>query len=432
MKYRSAHILLGLFALIIAMPKVMAQHTYSEGCLLSKAAFNAPHFYCECMEYAQQFVFPFEEEINDTVWFNATVDDLRQGISAYWFADCSATIEVYAFCTSYIPSFSMTVGANMMCDMDNAQINKKLDEMGEQAALLAKSLVPHVRVYPNKKGGSGKVYCYPYNQGPLSICEDPLPLQSGMVYVCDQPENVYRMEWSQIHSEGKAFIHWKQKKNLPCEIWLTLDSCTGEEIGRAQLSDSLHIYRPDSALLKEVRAQKRSVWMHVRHAENMTGRVAWYNNPYFMEEKLPTLEQSICLGKTLTVNHQAFKTDTAFTDTLWVIKDTLQMVDIRLTFEQPQLEYDTVRVRASVLPGGYRYKPSGTILYEFGDTIVEILRNEECTRRILLTVEEDTTDPEGTEEVEAGEARAYKYIRDGQLFILIDDRKYNVFGQQTK
>jgi hypothetical protein len=41
-------------------------------------------------------------------------------------------------------------------------------------------------------------------------------------------------------------------------------------------------------------------------------------------------------------------------------------------------------------------------------------------------------DPSGVESVSAGKNGAYKQLQNGQLFILIDDRKYNVLGQQIQ
>ncbi|MBQ2189877.1 MAG: hypothetical protein II452_03305, partial [Paludibacteraceae bacterium] len=265
--------LLGIWLMMVTL-SVSAQTIPDEyqdwPCDMLRDTLNLPYFYCECRDNSIPFAFPVEMEISDTVWYTATVNDLRQGISAYWFANCSVTMEVYAFCASKKPTFTLTVGANQMRDLDMTRINQKLDEMGETARLQAESLTPHMRVYPNGNG-TGRVYCYPYDQGPHSTCEDPLPLRIGMTYVCDKEENVYRMEWSNIPASGKSFVHWKQKQNKACEIWLTLDSCTGEEIGRANLSDSLHVYIPDSAQLVNARTAHRSLWLHVQHAANMTG-----------------------------------------------------------------------------------------------------------------------------------------------------------------
>ena len=70
-----------------------------------------PYYYCACDESSSPFSFPYEAEVKDTLWFTATMNDLRQGISAYWFANSSVTMEVYAFCSSKEPTITMTVGA---------------------------------------------------------------------------------------------------------------------------------------------------------------------------------------------------------------------------------------------------------------------------------------------------------------------------------
>jgi len=394
------------------------------GCEALRKVMGLPYYYCDCEEKSTTFAFPLEEEIKDTMWYSASVNDLRQGISAYWFADCSVTLEVYAFCTSKEPTFSVTVEPNQMCDVDVTKINQQIEEMGETARLMAETLTPHIRVYPNEKGGSGRVYCYPYGLGPMSTCEDPLPLRPRMVLVSDKAENVYRMEYNHIDANGKAFVLWKQKENKPCRVWLTLDSCAGEEIGRASLSDSLHVFTPDSAQLVAARQAQRPIWLHVSHADGLSGRIYWYNRPRFEEPGKPVSKKT-CEGKTIKTNLRSYSSDTAFVDTIWVASDTLTTVDVKLTFTPPTDEYDTVRVAAEDLMRGYRYTPSGTILYNYTDTIIDIIKTNTCTRRIHLSVME----PTGTEQVRDGR-KAYKQLQNGQLFIIIDDRKYTVLGQK--
>lgn len=401
---------------------------WSSYCDSVQTVLNLPQHYCECKEGSTTFAFPLERELSDTVWYEATLEDLKQGISAYWFADCSVTMEVFAFCFSKTPTFTLTVGANQMRDVDVESINEKLKEMGDEAQF--NDLKPHMRVYP-KNGGSGYVYCYPYDQGPLSTCENPIPLRPGMTYVCDKPENAYQMESKLIASTGKAFIHWKQKKNLPCEIWLTLDSCTGEEIGRAVLSDSLHVYQPDSAQLVDARKNNRPLWLHVKHAEGFTGRIYYYNNPKYEEPLNPTTKKT-CLGKTLTVNMRSYMADTSFIDTLWTARDTLTTMAVKLTFTQPTMEYDTLQLTEAELNVGYRYA-SGDIFHETGDYVVEIKKNNTCTRRIQVTVEEKIEEStEQTEQIFDMPRKAYKRVQDGQIVLMINGRKYNILGQQMK
>ena len=423
---------LNILFLLITAASVCAQEMPNDMpagstlCEITKKALKAPYYYCDCKEDALDFKFPLETQITDTIWFKATVDDLKQGISAYWFANTSVTMEVYAMCTSKTPTLSITIGKNQMHDVDVSTINKKLDEMGSLAEL-AGLLEPRIRVYPNGEG-EGKVYCYPYNQGPESTCDEPLPLRPNMTYVCDMPYNAYQLDYSLIPSSAKAFVHWKQAKNKPSEIWFTLDSCNGAEVARTLLSDSLHIFTLDSAMLKQTKKEKRNLWMHVQQGKDLTGRVRLYTNPKFAEPATP-INDTTCLGKTLTVNGEVFMADTAFVDTFWVKKDTLQTMQVALHFTEPELEYDTVYVREADMKRGYRYQPSGTILYSFEDTIVEITKDKTCTRWVQVTPEKLIC--AGMEET-PWQSQPRKQIQNGQLIIVIDEQKYTVLGQQIK
>lgn len=386
--------------------------------------YHAQPFFCECEYNSIPFAFPIDTVISDTVWYTATVEDLKQGISAYWFADCSVTMEVYALCQSNEPTFTLTIGRNQMREMDVNTINKKIEEMGKAVTYL-QYLTPHMRVYPHD-GGSGRVYCYPYDQGPHSVCEDPMPFRAGMTYICQATENVYRMAWTEIATSGKSFIRWKQAKNLPADIRLTLDSCDGEEMARVQLSDSLHVFMPDTIRMREARTAKRDIWVHVSHAEGATGRLYYYRNPQYMAPGTP-VNKTTCEGKKQTFNLRAYSTDTTFTDTVCVARDTLQVTSVSFTFTPPTMEYDTVEVASGELSRGYVHW-SGHVLNTYGDTVVDIVKANTCTRRIQVTV----LQPEGTPILRSEGRKAVKRIINGQLFILVDDKIYNVLGQQVK
>ena len=426
--------IISLFAYALCAVAQTLPHEMIEGsaaCEEVRKGIGAPYYYCDCKEESTPFSFPVEAELKDTVWYTATVDDLKQGISAYWFADCSVTMEVYAFCSSKEPTIELTIGKNQMHDIDVATINQKLDEMGKTAQELFGVITPHIRVYPNN-GGSGKVYCYPYNQGPESTCENPLLLRPRMTYICDKENNNYKLDYSLLPSTGKAFILWKQEKSKPCEIWLTLDSCNGQEVARTILTDSLHVYRLDSAMLTQTHKAKRTLWLHVQHANDVMGRIYYYINPKY-EQITDTIQKSICLGKAITVNMRSYSADTAFIDTLWVKKDTLKTMDIQLTFTEPDLEYDTIYATATEMVRGYRHKPSGAILHSFNDTIVEIKKTNTCTRWMLVTPIEKIppTPPINTGITDTLYQQApYKQLQNGQLYIIIDDQRYTILGQK--
>jgi len=124
-----------------------------------------PDHFCDCRA-GTPFQFPLQVALTDTMWFSTTVEDLKLGLSAYWLASTSLTFEVYAFCSSYTPTITMTVGGNQMREMSMDEINSKLDQMGGSGmGGVISTLVPRIKVYPNN-GGTGTVYCYPYDEGP--------------------------------------------------------------------------------------------------------------------------------------------------------------------------------------------------------------------------------------------------------------------------
>lgn len=387
---------------------------------------NLPEHYCECEYSANSFAFPVDTVLSEPAWFTATLDDLKQGLSAYWFSDDSVVMDVYAFCFSAVPSFSMTVAPNRMYEMDVELISKKLDELGSASSFLT-ALTPHIHIY-TVHGGAGQVYCYPYNQGPHSTCDEALEIYPWMTYVCSEPENVYRMPYSRISSQGHAFIQWKHKPakatqpTEPAAIRLTRGTCDGETVGSAILTDSLHVYQPDSALLVEMRAAQEDLWVHVKHEKGVTGRLRYFNNPKYVAP-LAAYTNSTCVGKTLTVNQRTYDADTAFVDTFWVGGDTLRTQEVNLSFALNAV-YDTVLVKESELRRGYVHS-SGVVLRAYGDTVVDIVKDNTCTKRYYITVQS----PTGTETVNGGQ-NARKQLINGQIVILVDDRQYNVLGQQ--
>ena len=348
-----------------------------------------PYYYCECRNTSRAFQFPLEVQVTDTMWYSTTLDDMRVGISAYWFADCSITFEIYAFCSSKVPTVTMTVGKNQMREMSVEDINSKLEQMGEQAQMLGQILNPRIRVYPNN-GGSGTVYCFPYNQGPKSTCDTILPVVSGMTYVCDQPEEVYELAPDKISYRGKGFIRWKQKQNQPGTIRLTTDSCNGPEIANVTLSDSMRVFVLDSAQMTTLKAANRSVYVHVSHDSSCVGRIVYRNSIHWDEQTIDTV---ICQGKSLQLADTALIESTFFGgDTLWKKSDTLSLTGYRLTIEPPTPVYDTLRLKAAQLP--YNYRNNIIPKNGWGDYDFTIHKTNRCDERYLLHVEHLITQQE--------------------------------------
>lgn len=390
---------------------------------------SLPATYCECTYNTVPFAFPVEVEITGPVWYSATMNDIKQGISAYWFSEDSVVMDVYAFCVSHRPAFSMTVPPNRMYEMPVEEINKRLSELPGSAEYL-KNLEPRMHIY-TLHGKPGQVYCYPYNQGPHSTCEKAMELRSGMTYVCEETENVYRLPSKNMPAKGKAFLRWVHKpehsylKSKPADIRLTLDSCNGEEIGRMTLTDSLHVYVFDSAMLVDTRNAGREIWVHVSHEEGIVGRLCYYANPKYAEGA-SDINESTCLGKTLTVNGREYASDTSFIEGVYVDRDTLLTQHVTLVFTEPTPIYDTVLVDPKDLKRGVVHNLTGAVLFNYGDTTIDVVVPNQCTKRYQVTVK----DPTPVENVDAEQKGARKQIQNGRIIIFVDERKYNIVGQQ--
>ena len=359
----------------------------SYSCRLLQASLKAPYYFCDCYEGGSTFRFPLSEQISDTVWYTASVDDVRKGLTAYWFADCSVTLEVYALCSSKTPTISMTIGRDQMREMDAASINQKIDEMGDAAGQVLSALTPHIRVYPNGKC-TGQVYVFPYNEGPHSTCEATLPVRTSMTYVSNHSDDVYEWEASRLPQSGSVFVQWKEAKNNPCHVWVTQGSCYGIEVARTTLSDSTKLFFPDKSLIQNARRAGESLFFHFDHASDKVGRIRFRTNPRFVPQVTDT---TICQGLGLQLSDTLLTQTTRYNnDTAWHRGDTVYVRAYNLTITAPEPQRDTMRVRADQLPMVYRnqeYIAKGG----YGDYDFTIHTAGQCDERYLLSVEHLTT-----------------------------------------
>ena len=419
-----------IIGLLLLLPlNAMAQTSCADDEFWKIYKDSLPETYCECTYNTIPFAFPIDTVLTGSMWFSATMNDIKQGLSAYWFSTDSVALDVYAFCISHRPAFSMIVPPNRMYEMPVEEINKKLDELPGSAEYI-KALEPRIHAY-SLHGGTGQVYCYPYNHGPHSTCEKVMELRSWMTYVCEDTENVYRLPSKNIPSKGKAFLRWIHKpehsnqKCRPADIRLTLDSCNGEEVGHTTIADSIHVYMFDSAMLVNTRKAGRDIWVHVSHEEGIVGRLRYFSNPKYAEGQ-PEINQSTCLGKTLTVNGRDYTSDTTFVEGVYVNRDTLSTQYVTLVFNEPAPIYDTVLVDPKDLKRGVVHNLTGAVLFNYGDTTIDVIVPKQCTKRYQVTVK----DPTPIDNVDAEQNGARKQILNGRIIIFVDERKYNIVGQQ--
>lgn len=342
---------------------------------------NSTYYYCDCRMGAS-FAFPLRQVISDTTWFTASVNDLQQGMTAYWFSDCSVRMEVYATCASKDPTIALTIGRDQMREMDVESINKKIEEMGNLGTIIGSVLKPRIRVYPIG-GGSGEVHCYPYDQGPLSTCDDLLPVRTSMTYISNHSEDVYQLQPATMPNSGQMYVQWKEKNNRSCLLAVRRSSCDGEVVAQCTLADSVRLFFPDPALIRSAKAGGQSLYFHFAHRSEDVGRIRFRSNPTFVSLATDT---AICQGRGLQLADTLLTQTTNYAgDTCWLRGDSVAIHSYRLTITPPETLHDTLRLKSTDLP--YIYRNQERIPQDgWGDYDLTIHTPWQCDTRYLLHV----------------------------------------------
>ena len=97
------------------------------------------------------------------------------------------------------------------------------------------------------------------------------------------------------------------------------------------------------------------------------------------EEKDTTL----CQGKGYEHGGAVYSEPATIVDSVWMNRDTFLITTTRVYFAAPELEYDTLVVRAVELPYTYR----GVSVADFGEYDLMIRKEGECDERVKLSVE---------------------------------------------
>lgn len=375
----------------------------SASCELMRKRLGYPYYYCDCTEQSSTFLFPLEDIVSDTVWFKAEVNDLLKGMSAYWFADCAVQMDVYATCASKEPTLTLRVGKNQMHEMDATAINDKLAAMGSAGEAL-KNIKPRIRVYP-VGGGSGKVLCYPYDEGPHSTCTNLLPIYTSMMYVSSHAYDVYELQSATIPARGELFVQWREKNNNPCTVTIHRGSCDGEVVTTTTLADSTRLLFLDKALLLTAKQAGESLFLRFDHDAKTTGRIR-VRAPKFITERVDT---TICAGLGLQLSDTLLTATTVYpNDTVWLRQDTVSLRTYHLIVTPPAVQYDTLLVRAAQLPMLYRgnlYIKQGG----FGDYDYIEHTDAQCDERYLLHVEHAVQTTTSTIDTTLCEGKIYTF-----------------------
>ena len=370
---------------------VYASAAIPENCDSIREANSYPDHYCSC-EYeikpASGITNLKDVNFSDSIWFKTTLKTFTNaGMTAYLFSESDVQVDIYQNCRTTKKLYSFTVPENQTRDLDHETILAKLEQNGVDPG--STNMTIRVVFYPVVSGADCRLMCYPYNTGPNSTPEDPLPVLVGMSYVSSYAYDVYELKAENIPASCALYTQWKEANNLTCNLTVTRGSVDGEVVAEHEFLNSSTYFRFDPNLLAEVRESGESLYMHYDHDASAAGRII--TREATLKEEVTDL--TLCQGKGLEAYGTVYTTpDTVTYNRAWV-GTSLKVSEYKynLTFTEPALQYDTLRVHVSDLPmlyrGQYTIPASGACDF---DCLIH--RDDECDEHYLLHVIRENDD----------------------------------------
>ena len=319
---------------------------------------------------------------SDSIWFRTSSSTFtKAGMTAYLFSESDVQVDIYQTCKTEKKLYSFLVPKNQTRDMDHQAILDKMEQYGGAGA----SMVIYVLFYPVEEGADCRLMCYPYNSGPNSTPEDPLPVLVGMTFVSSHAYDVYELTADHIPASCALFTQWKEANNSPCHLTITRGSADGEVIAEHDFIEPDDYYHFDSQLLAELRATGESLYMHYTHDAAAAGRII--TQEVFTNDVLTDVE--ICQGQSWTFNGQTYYESALVPyDTVWTSTITRDIYYYNLIVAAPELQYDTLALRHTEFPHNYQGQYP---INEYGDYNFVLQTPGECDQHIQLHVRHHLT-----------------------------------------
>ncbi|MCM1035115.1 MAG: T9SS type A sorting domain-containing protein [Paludibacter sp.] len=340
---------------------------------------NAPEWYCDCRD-AIPFRYGMDTLISDTTWFSATLNDISKGLTAYWFADNAVTFDIFLTCTQESSTMSFTVGKNSAYNLDYKEIEEKMNEYGSVIGGVVSSMTVRIRVAP-RGGVLGRAILTPYDEGPHSVCSNPLPIYYNITYVSSNVDNVYRFSINTIPKP--MLVRWVQTNNLPVKIEVTYGSCDGDVVAAVSLADSSKVWMVDAELLQRAYTEKQALYFHF-YSQHV-GRIRFIA-PFTTETS--EIDVTACQGVGLQLADTTLLESTVYCDTVYLVDaetavGTLWLNTYNLVVEPPLTTTQTIFLKPEDFPYLYRYQ---YVVRDYGTYDVLIQESGKCDEQVLLTV----------------------------------------------
>ncbi len=365
------------------MTSISASAAIPETCdSIAKAKGYADH-YCACnYEYTRINSLNSLKnlEFSDSIWFKTSLETFtKAGMTAYLFSESDVQVKIFQQCKNEDSSYSFLVPKNQTRDLDHQAILDKLASFGASNT----NAVIYVLFYPVIEGAECRLMCYPYNEGPNSTPDAPLPMLLGMTYVSANSYDVYELHADAIPASYALYSHWMADNN-DCQLSITLGTAYGEEVATHDFSTSPY-YQFDPAILEQAHLTGTSLFLHYTHNNVDHGRLDVREADI---EEVVT-DTTICQGKSFDINGLSITEPSTYTYRAWINNTTYGIYRYNILFSAPEVQYDTIRVNAADLPILYRnqYTIPNNGLCDFDLTIHN---DGECDERYLLHVIRET------------------------------------------
>lgn len=287
---------------LTAMPALLAEHTaiapdrVTSACEWLRKLSGLPTHYCYCLEESHTFAFPLDTRITEPVWYTATLGDVKQGITAYLYADCEVKIDMYSLCSSDNAMYSYTLSPNQTRDINSDAIENKLASMGIED--ISDYTPVHLKIYP-VGGTGGRVICMPYNQGYHSTCSDCLAIFPEMTIVSSHADDVFYLDPAYIPTDEGLSVSWQGSDDAPCHLRITRATCDGELLAEADIV--AEPYNIPINLLERARVDGERLYFHFSHDASAVGRICLLEyeikTPTALTDITPTIEAQIVIDR---------------------------------------------------------------------------------------------------------------------------------------
>lgn len=287
---------------LTAMPALLAEHTtiapdrVTSACEWLRKLSGLPTHYCYCLEESHTFAFPLDTRITGSVWYTATLGDVKQGITAYLYADCEVKIDIYSLCSSDNAMYSYTLSPNQTRDINSDAIENKLASMGIED--ISDYTPVHLKIYP-VGGTGGRVICMPYNQGYHSTCSDCLAIFPEMTIVSSHADDVFYLDPAYIPTDKGLSVSWQESDAAPCHLRITRATCDGELLAEADIV--AEPYNIPINLLERARVDGERLYFHFSHDASTVGRICLLEyeikTPTALTDITPTIEAQIVIDR---------------------------------------------------------------------------------------------------------------------------------------